>query len=199
MEKQDIYHTNNKNNNMKKITISKKTWSTFWTIIGLILFSFALWGLSGCMTPSKINRIKQQYCRDSVSIQIKDRIVKVPIYYADSSMLEIFMQCDSIGNIYYTNWKQSEGKYSDLQAALKDNVLTVKNYVTIYDTAHVTVTDTVKFQQANSVTNILTNGQQLRQTIFWCFLVEHILLFLITIVYTFFKFKTGIINFFKPK
>lgn len=184
---------------MSKITISKKTWSTIVTISGLILISFFFWGLSGCMTPSKINKFKDRYCKDSVSIQIKDRVVKVPIYYSDSSMLEIWLQCDSLGNIYYTNWKQIEGKYSDLQAALKDNVLTVKNYVTIYDTAHIIVTDTVKFQQANTTTNILTKGQQLRQQIFWCFLIEHILFILIALVYTFFRFKSKIIGFFKGK
>jgi hypothetical protein len=174
---------------MSKITISKKTWSTIVMIAVLILISFFFWGLSGCMTPSKINKFKQQYCKDSVSIQIKERVVKVPIYYSDSSMLEIWLQCDSLGNIYYTNWKQIEGKYSDLQAALKDNVLTVKNYVTIYDTAHIIVTDTVKFQQENVITNKLTKSQKNQIKAFWWLLAIVIVSITVFILYKIYRLK----------
>lgn len=181
---------------MKKLDI-KNGWLVNLGIIAVvILLAFLLSSLSGCMTPSKINKFKQQYCKDSVSIQIKERVVKVPIYYSDSSMLEIWLQCDSLGNIYYTNWKQIEGKYSDLQAALKDNVLTVKNYVTIYDTAHISVTDTVKFQQANVTTNVLTKTQSFWvRTGKWSFSIVIILL-VIAVVYMFFKFKNKLLAFF---
>lgn len=175
----------------------------FWQI-GLFALAFLLvaWFMisnSGCMTAKRIEKFKGIYCCDSISVQFKEKVVKIPVFYSDSSMFEAYLTCDSIGNIYYTQWKQTEGKYSDLQAALKDNVLTVKNYVTIYDTAHIIVTDTVKFQQANTTTNILTKEQQLRQQIFWCFLIEHILLILIALVYTFFRFKSKIIGFLKGK
>jgi len=183
----------------KKLTISKKTWSAFWTIVGLILFSFALWGLSGCMTEKKINKFKQQYCKDSVSIQIKERIVNVPILYNDSAMLDIWLQCDSVQNIYYSSWQYYQGKYTEIKTKLDNNKISIKSVVNIKDSIHYIERDTNRYQQANTVTNILTKGQQLRQTIFWCFLVEHILLFLIALVYVFFKFKSGIVNFFKPK
>ena len=174
---------------MKKIDI-KNGWVINWIIIiVLVLGAFLISALSGCMTERKINKFKELYCKDSVSVQIKERIVKIPIYYADSSMLEVYLQCDSLGNIYYTNWKQIEGKYSDLQAALKDNVLTVKNYVTIYDTAHITVTDTNKFQQANITTNILTNAQKNQIKAFWYLLVIVVIFITIFILYRIYRLK----------
>jgi len=182
---------------MKKIEISNGTVVNWLIIAILIIAIFAIYTLGGCMSAKKINKFKQKYCKDSVSVVIKDRIVKIPIYYSDSSMLEVYLQCDSLGNIYYTNWKQIEGKYSDLQAALKDNVLTVKNYVTIYDTAHVIVTDTVKFQQENVITNKLTKSQSFWvRTGKWSFSIAIILL-VIAIVYTFFRFKSRILGIFK--
>ena len=182
---------------MKKIDI-KNGWAVNWIIIAVIILGlFAAYAFSGCMTEKKINKFKDRYCKDSVSIQIKERIVKIPIYYADSSMLEVYLQCDSLGNIYYTNWKQIEGKYSDLQAALKDNVLTVKNYVTIYDTAHITVTDTNKFQQAKVTTNELTKSQAWWiRCGKWSFSITFILI-VAALTYTFFKFKNKILAFFK--
>jgi len=184
---------------MKKLTISKKTWSTFWLIVGLILFSFALWGLSGCMTEKKINKFKQQYCRDSVSIQIKDRIVKIPVMYQDSAMLEMWFSCDSAGTVYFNSWQEANGKYIELKKKLDSNKLTVKSYVYIKDTVFTMVHDTVKFQQANTTTNILTKSQALYYRFgkwsFWIIIAAVV----IALVYTFFKFKSKILGFFKPK
>lgn len=103
--------------------------------------------LTGCMTPRKISRFKSIYCIDSVSVQIKKNIVKVPVYYSDSSMFELFMACDSLGNIYWNKWKETDGKYTDLQAYLENNKLTVTNYVKIHDTIKITEHDTIKFEQ----------------------------------------------------
>lgn len=162
-----------------------------WLLLILALAAVAIFLLStqSCNTAKRINRFKEMYCRDSVSVVIKERIVKVPIYYADSSMLEIWLSCDSMGNIYYTNWKQIEGKYTDLQAHLANNVLSVVNYVTIHDTIERIVTDTVKFQQANTTTNILTTAQKNQIKAFWWLLAIVVVSITVFILYKIYRLK----------
>lgn len=182
---------------MKKIDI-KNGWLVNLGIIAVvILLAFLLSSLSGCMTPSKINKFKQQYCKDSVSIQVKDRIVKIPVMYQDSAMLEMWFECDSAGTVYFNSWQEANGKYIELKKKLDSNKLTVKSYVYIKDTVFTTVHDTVKFQQANVITNELTKTQSFWvRAGKWSFSIA-IILFVIAIIYTFFRFKNKIFAFFK--
>lgn len=135
----------------------------FWQI-GLLALAFLLvaWFMisnSGCMTAKRIEKFKGIYCCDSISVQFKEKVVKIPVFYSDSSMFELYLQCDSIGNIYYTKWKQTEGKYTDLQATLQNNVLSGKVYIKIHDTIKTVQHDTIKYNQVVKVTNQLTTGQ----------------------------------------
>jgi len=180
---------------MKKIDIDRN-W--LWLVAAMALI-VACFYLSACMTPKKINKFKQQYCRDSVSIQIKDRIVKIPVLYQDSAMLEMWFSCDSAGTVYFNSWQEANGKYIELKKKLDSNKLTVKSYVYIKDTVFTMVHDTVKFQQANTTTNILTKSQEWWiKCGKWSFSITLILI-VIALVYTFFKFKSKILGFFKPK
>jgi hypothetical protein len=184
---------------MKKIDI-KNGWVVNWVIIALVALGlFAAYALSGCMTEKKINKFKQQYCKDSISIQIKERIVKIPILYNDSAMLDIWLQCDSIQNIYYSSWQYYQGKYTEIKTKLDNNKISIKSVVNIKDSIHYIERDTNRYQQANVITNELTKGQQTRQHWFWYFLIENIVFILLLLLYIFIKFKTKILGFFKPK
>jgi hypothetical protein len=170
---------------MKKIDIDR---SWLWLIAALAFIVMCFY-LSACMTPKKINKFKELYCKDSVSIQIKERVVKVPIYYSDSSMLEIWLQCDSLGNIYYTNWKQIEGKYSHLKAKLDSNIIRVKTVFKIRDSIRYTERDTNKYQQANVTTNILTKSQKNQIKAFWWLLAIVIVSITVFILYKIYRLK----------
>lgn len=128
-------------------------------IIALLLVAWFVIVNSGCMTAKRIEKFKGIYCCDSISVQFKEKIVKIPVFYSDSSMFEAYLTCDSIGNIYYTQWKQTEGKYTDLQATLQNNVLSGKVYIKIHDTIKTVQHDTIKYNQVVKVTNQLTTGQ----------------------------------------
>ena len=182
---------------MKKIEISNGTVVNWLIIAILIIAIFAIYTMGGCMSAKKINKFKQEYCKDSVSVVIKDRIVKMPVLYQDSAMLEMWFECDSSGTVYFNSWQEANGKYIELKKKLDSNKLTVKSYVYIKDTVFTTVHDTVKFQQANVTTNILTKSQMWWVKCGkWSFSITLILI-VIALVYTFFKFKSKILTFFK--
>ena len=126
------------------------------SIIGILMVA----SLSGCMTEKRINKFKNIYCKDSISVVIKERVVKIPVYYADSSMLEVWLQCDSIGNIYYSNWKQIEGKYIQVKAKLDSNIFKVKTILNIKDSIRYIARDTNKYNATKITTNILTDSQK---------------------------------------
>ena len=182
---------------MKKIEISNGTVVNWLIIAILIIAIFAIYTLGGCMSAKKINKFKQKYCKDSVSVVIKDRIVKMPVLYQDSAMLDLWMECDSCGNVYFNSWQEANGKYIELKKKLEGNKLTVVSYVHIKDTVFTTVHDTIKYQQANVVTNELTKGQAWWiRTGKWSFSIAIILL-VMALVYTFFRFKSRILGIFK--
>jgi hypothetical protein len=112
-------------------------------------------------------------------------------------MLDLWMECDSCGNVYFNSWQEMEGKYIEIKKKLEGNKLTVVSYVNIKDTVFTTVHDTIKYQQANVVTNELTKGQAWWiRTGKWSFSIAIILL-VMALVYTFFRFKKSILTFFK--
>jgi len=182
---------------MKKLDI-KNDWTVNIIIICcVILLAFFLSALAGCMTPKKINKFKELYCKDSISVVIKDRIVKVPVNITDSSSLDLWLECDSIGQVYYKNWQYIKGQYTALKVQLDKNKMQITGTAIIHDTVDRIVTDTIIKSQTKIVKNELTKAQQTRQAWFWYFLIEHILLILLILTYTFFKFKTKILAFFK--
>lgn len=180
---------------MKKIDIDR---SWLWLIAALAFIVMCFY-LSACMTPKKVNKFKELYCRDSVSVVIKDRIVKIPINVTDSSSLDLFLECDSIGNVYYKKWQYVKGQYTALKVQLDKNKMQITGTAIIHDTVEKIVTDTSKFQQVVIKTNELTKSQNFWiRTGKWSFSITLILI-VIALVYTFFRFKSKIIVFFKGK
>lgn len=179
---------------MKKIN---KDWLLL--ILALIAVTLFLLSTQSCMTAKKINRFKELYCKDSVSVVIKDRIVKIPINVTDSSSLDLFLECDSIGNVYYKKWQYVKGQYTALKVQLDKNKMQITGTAIIHDTVEKIITDTSKFQQVVIKTNELTKSQNFWiRTGKWSFSITLILI-VIALVYTFFRFKSKIIVFFKGK
>ena len=183
---------------MKKIDINRDWIANFVIIAIVLLCIFFIYAFSGCkMSEKQINKFKQEYCKDSVSVVIKERTVKIPVYYADSSMLEIWLQCDSMGNVYYTNWKQIEGKYTQIKGKLDSNIIKVKTILHIKDSVRYLERDTNKYQQAQVTTNVLTNTQEFWiKAGKWLFSIM-IIIFVALFTYLFFRFKKKILAFFK--
>ena len=142
--------------NMKSKKIDK-----ILAILGVIAMFIALMVFSSCMTEKKINKFKEVYCGPAIVI-IKDSLIKVPVINpADSTLLELWLECDSCGNVYYSRYNYYEGKWLEAEAKLKDNVI---KYVSIYKTK--TDTITVQVEKIKEVTkpieittNILTSWQ----------------------------------------
>lgn len=180
---------------MKKLTISKSLLQTVIYIIGIVLIAFMFWSLSGCMTPKKINKFKQIYCTDSVTVQIKDNIVKVPVYYSDSAFMDLFLECDSCGTVYFNSWQEANGKYIELKKKLEDNKLTVVSYVRIHDTVQVITHDTIVKERVKvkEVTNEAGIWQRAKIWLSGALIgaVFAVILFL------FYRFKNKIIGIFK--
>jgi len=174
---------------MKKITINKKTWSTFLTVASLIIIAFVFWALSGCKTCEPVQTIEK--------IVYKDKIVNIPVAYTDSSIIDYVFECDSLYNVIVREKNYYAGQVVTLQDKLTDNKLTVKSYVYIRDTVQIITTDTIKEKQSTIIKNELTKGQQTRQTLFWVFLCENIMLLLALLVYIWLKFKSKLMNIFK--
>lgn len=114
-----------------------------------IILITALFIIAGCNTPKRINRLKARYCHDYTITTVKDSLIKIPIYYTDSAFMQLFLACDSNGQIYQTNAEYWQGKYSSLESRLVDNKVYVHNTVKIRDTVTKIVTNTVKVTGAN--------------------------------------------------
>ena len=163
----------------------------------LLIFTILAVLFTGCWTEKKINKFKLIYCKDSVSVQIRERLVEIPITVMDSTMLRLYMFCDSNNHVVYSRMEMYQGKYTQLQAILDNNRLTVSGKTIVHDTLRMTVTDTLRFEGARIETNNLTKGQTMWILIGkWTISVMSILI-LIALVLLFFKFKSGIIEFFK--
>lgn len=128
---------------MKKYDVDGHDVATWLMVIICAVALFVVFALSGCMTPKKINEFKQIYCRDSVSIQIRDNVVNVPVYYSDSAFMELWLECDSCGTVYFNSWHELDGKYIELKKKLENNVLKVVSYISIRDTVEVITHDTI--------------------------------------------------------
>jgi len=114
----------------------------------ILLILTAIIFISGCMTSEKrINKFKRLHCKDSVSIQIKERIVTVPVQYTDSTLLEALLQCDSMGNVYYTSMELYHGKWSEIKSKLENNKLQVKTITKIKDSIRYIERDTNRYEQ----------------------------------------------------
>jgi flagellar biogenesis protein FliO len=180
---------------MKKIEISNGTVVNWLIIAILIIAIFAIYTLGGCMSAKKINKFKQIYCTDSVTVQIKDNIVKVPVYYSDSAFMDLFLECDSCGTVYFNSWQEANGKYIELKKKLEGNKLTVVSYVHIHDTVQVITHDTIVKERVKvkEVTNEVGMWQRAKIWLSGALIgaVFAVILFL------FYRFKNKIIGIFK--
>jgi len=174
---------------MKKITITKQTWSTFLTVASLIIIAFVFWALSGCKTCEPAQTIEK--------IVYKDKIVNIPVAYTDSSIIDYVFECDSLYNVIVREKNYYAGQCVTLQDKLQDNKLTVKSYVYIRDTVQIITTDTIKEKQSTIVKKELTKGQQRKITLFWCLLVADVMLFLALLVWLWIRIKNKLKNIFK--
>lgn len=126
----------------------------FIIIISLIIIAF-----SGCMTEKRQNKLKKLLCHDYTITVTKDSLIKIPINVEDTASFRMYLKCDSLGQIYQYNAVYYQGKWTDLQGQLKNNIVYVKSTVKVHDTIVKVVTNTTTKTGANIVTNQLTKGQ----------------------------------------
>ena len=176
---------------MKKITITKQTWSTFLTVASLILIAFVLWALSGCKTCDPVVIVK-----DSIRTEIKAVPVEVPVFYEDSTYALLWLQCNENNEVIVKQSEFYKGKYTDILSKLEAGKLTFKTKTIIKDSILYISRDTNTYTSHKEVVKVneLTKGQQRKITLFWCFLVGYICLFLALIVWLYFKFKNEFLN-----
>ena len=176
---------------MKKITITKQTWSTFLTVASLILIAFVLWALSGCKTCDPVIIVK-----DSIRTEIKAVPVEVPVFYEDSTYALLWLQCNENNEVIVKQSEFYKGKYTDILSKLEAGKLTFKTKTIIKDSILYISRDTNTYTSHKEVVKVneLTKGQQRKITLFWCFLVGYICLFLALIVWLYFKFKNEFLN-----
>ena len=98
----------------------------------------------GCNTPKHINKMKVKYCRDFTSIIVKDSLIKIPVYYSDSAFLQLYLACDSNGQIIQIEKEVLQGKISTLESSLSNNRVTVHSRTIIHDTLYKTITNTIE-------------------------------------------------------
>jgi len=108
--------------------------------------------MSGCMTERKQNRLKKLLCNEFSTTIVKDSIIKIPIYYEDSAAMQLYLWCDSLGNIHQSEKTTLQGKISALEARLTDNKVYIRSTTKVTDTVLKTVTNTKTIQGANIVT-----------------------------------------------
>ena len=176
---------------MKKITITKQTLSTFLTVASLILIVFVLWALSGCKTCEPVVIVK-----DSIRTEIKAVPVEVPVFYEDSTYALLWLQCNENNEVIIKQSEFYKGKYTDILSKLEAGKLTFKTKTIIKDSILYISRDTNTYTSHKEVVKVneLTKGQQRKITLFWCFLVGYICLFLALIVWLYFKFKNEFLN-----
>ena len=179
---------------MKKITITKQTWSTFLTISSLILIAFVFWALSGCKTCDPVVIVK-----DSIRTEIKAVPVEVPVFYQDSTYALLWLQCNENNEVIVKQSEFYKGKYTDVLGKLEAGKLTFKTKTIIKDSILYISRDTNTYASHKEVVKVneLTKGQQRKITLFWCLLVADIMLFLALLVWLWMKFKSKLKNIFK--
>ena len=176
---------------MKKITITKQTWSTFLTVASLILIVFVLWALSGCKTCDPVVIVK-----DSIRTEIKAVPVEVPVFYEDSTYALLWLQCNENNEVIVKQSEFYKGKYTDILSKLEAGKLTFKTKTIIKDSILYISRDTNPYASHKEVVKVneLTKGQQRKITLFWCLLVADVMLILALLVWLWFKFKNEFLN-----
>ena len=179
---------------MKKITITKQTWSTFLTVASLILIAFVLWALSGCKTCEPITIVK-----DSIRTEIKAVPVEVPVFYEDSTYALLWLQCNENNEVIVKQSEFYKGKYTDILSKLEAGKLTFKTKTIIKDSILYISRDTNTYTSHKEVVKVneLTKGQQRKITLFWCLLVADVMLILALLVWLYFRFKKSILGILK--
>lgn len=179
---------------MKKITITKQTWSTFLTVASLILIAFVFWALSGCKTCDPVVIVK-----DSIRTEIKAVPVEVPVFYQDSTYALLWLQCNESNEVIVKQSEFYKGKYTDVLGKLEAGKLTFKTKTIIKDSILYISRDTNTYTSHKEVVKVneLTKGQQRKITLFWCLLVADVMLFLALLVWLYFRFKKSILGILK--
>ena len=149
--------------------------------------------LSGCMTPKKIDRFRAIYCQQFADTIIKDRPIKIPIYYNDTALLELYLECDSLGNVYQREKNTLNGKITTLQSELQNNKVTVYSRVKVHDTVYIHVNDTiVKSGVKVEVEKPITGFKKFKLNTWWYSVLFNIFVLLFAAYFIYRK-----INFFK--
>ena len=179
---------------MKKITITKQTWSTFLTVASLILIAFVFWALSGCKTCDPVVIVK-----DSIRTEIKAVPVEVPVFYEDSTYALLWLQCNENNEVIIKQSEFYKGKYTDILSKLEAGKLTFKTKTIIKDSILYISRDTNTYTSHKEVVKVneLTKGQQRKITLFWCLLVADVMLILALLVWLYFRFKKSILGILK--
>ena len=179
---------------MKKITITKQTWSTFLTVASLILIVFVFWALSGRKTCDPVVIVK-----DSIRTEIKAVPVEVPVFYEDSTYALLWLQCNENNEVIVKQSEFYKGKYTDILSKLEAGKLTFKTKTIIKDSILYISRDTNTYTSHKEVVKVneLTKGQQRKITLFWCLLVADVMLILALLVWLYFRFKKSILGILK--
>jgi len=109
--------------------------------------------------------------------------------------MDLFLECDSCGTVYFNSWQEANGKYIELKKKLEGNKLTVVSYVHIHDTVQVITHDTIVKERVKvkEATNEVGMWQRAKIWLSGALIgaVFAVILFL------FYRFKNKIIGIFK--
>jgi len=179
---------------MKKLDM-KYAWVVNAAIVAIALLGLFLFlGMYGCKTCEPITIVK-----DSIRTEIKAVPVEIPVYYEDSTYALLWLACNENNEVYIKESKFYQGKYTEILSKLENSKLHLSTKMNIIDSINYISRDTNTYN-SHTVTirvNELTKGQNTRLTLFWCFLVENIMLLLALLVYIYIRFKKSIMGMFK--
>ena len=179
---------------MKKLDI-KNAWVVNWSIVLLLgIAIFCIYAFFGCKTCEPVTIVK-----DSIRTEIKAVPVEVPVFYEDSTYALMWLQCNEYNEVVVKQSEFYKGKYTDILSKLDAGKLTFKTKTIIKDSVLYISRDTNTYNNHTETikVNELTKGQNTRLTLFWCFLVGYICLFLALLVWLWLRFRKSILGILK--
>lgn len=112
-------------------------WEYIWQVIGaVVLTAMLVWMLQGCNTPKPMvtttsnTEVKHDSTTHTTTeTEVKETIKESDVAQsvdADSAYAALQFECDSVGNVLLVALEQEQGKRTNLELQLKDNILKIQ-------------------------------------------------------------------------
>lgn len=106
------------------------------TIVAAICVAIAMWLVQGCKSPQPVaetisnTEVKHDSTTHTTTeTEVKETIKESDVAQsvdADSAYAALRLQCDSVGNVLLVALEQEQGKRTNLELQLKDNILKIQ-------------------------------------------------------------------------